>query len=340
MIIARAPLRISFVGGGTDLADFYTRYPGRVISTSIDKFVHVVLNRTPLIPKIAVRYGTTAEQVDHADQIIHSRARAAFLDRNITKGIEMGSFSSLPSKTGLGSSSAFSVALMKALSAYEGKKTDKREIAEAASRLEIELLNEPIGKQDQYAAAFGGFNIFQFNPDHTVDVCPVLLDYRIKLGLEDRILLFFTGIPRDASSVLTEQKSNIDKKFETLKKMSDSVLNFEQLLLAADYQGLGKMLHEGWLLKKTLASNVTTSSIDKLYSAGMDSGAWGGKVLGAGGGGCVMFIASPEKHAAIRASLFVVALSINLVDFQEIPVRFVESGAEVLHNSDHNIYLS
>lgn len=327
-------MRISFVGGGTDLPDFYKRYPGRVISTAIDKFVHVALNRTPLVDKISARYNI-AETVDTVSELKHTRIRAALADMGISKGIEIASFATLPVSTGLGSSSSFSVALIKALSAYQGKKIDKASVAEAASRLEIELVGEPIGKQDQYAAAFGGFNVIQFNTDNSVDVKPILLDYKSRFALEDHLMLFFTGITRDASSVLTEQKGNIDKKFETLKAMSDSVPEFEARLLAADFPALGKMLHDGWLQKKSLASNGSSPAIEALYDAGMNSGAWGGKLLGAGGGGCVMFLAAPEKKAVIRQAVARAAKTASLASIKEIPIHFIQSGVEILHNSDH-----
>jgi len=333
MIVVRAPLRISFVGGGTDIADFYRKHPGRVISTAIDKFVYVAINRTPLIPKISARY-SISETVDRPDDLQHTRIKAALLDMGIGKGIEIGSFASLPAKTGLGSSSSFSVALIKGLNAFAGKKMDKKEVAEAASRLEIELLGEPIGKQDQYAAAMGGFNVIQFNPDESVDVEPVLLDYKKRLGLENNLLLFYTGLTRAASSVLTEQKANIGSKFETLKEMAGSVDEFRDRLLVGDFKRLGGMLHEGWLKKKSLASNVSNSTIDDLYNAGMDAGAWGGKVLGAGGGGCVMFIVADDKKPAVREAVKKVAKEKNLNEFQEIPVKFVQSSAEIVFNGD------
>jgi len=326
-------MRISFVGGGTDLPAFYTRYPGRVISTAIDKFMHVVLNKTPFVDKISARYDIS-ETVNHPSELQHLRIKEALLDMGITKGIQIASFPMIPAKTGLGSSSTFSVALVRGLYAYQGKKIDKYAVAEAASRLEIELVGEPIGKQDQYAASFGGLNVFQFNPDHSVEVRPILLGYKTRLALEDHLLVFFTGITRNASSVLTEQKSNIDAKFESLKKMSDSVLDFEARLIGGDLKGLGQMLHEGWMMKKTLASNVSNQIIDDFYSAGMNAGAWGGKILGAGGGGCVMFMVPPEKRAAVSAAMIKLAAVNNLVDAKEVPIRFVQSGAEILHNSN------
>ncbi len=326
-------MRLSFVGGGTDLPDFYRRYPGRVVSAAIDQFVYVAVMRTPLVDKVSARY-KVSETVDRASDIKHTRIRAALMDLGIEKGIEIGSFASLPAQTGLGSSSSFSVALLKGLLAYQGRKIDARGAAEAACRLEIELLREPIGKQDQYAAAFGGLNVFEFRPDNYVGVEPVLLDYKKRLTLEDHLLLFYTGVTRLAASVLTEEKANIGKKFETMKEMSDSVPEFSKKLLAGDVRGMGEMLHEGWMRKKTLASNVSNSVIDKLYEAGMSNGAWGGKIAGAGGGGCVMFLAPVDKKPAVREAVAKVAAGNNPADFKEIPIKFVQSGAEVLFNGD------
>jgi len=333
MIIARAPLRISFVGGGTDLADFYQISPGRVLSATIDQYVYTVVNRTPLMKKISARYAIT-ELVDHPAELKNNRIREALLDLGILSGVEVGTFSHLPGGTGLGSSSSFSVGLMKALHAAQGKRIDNREAAEAASRLEIELVKEPIGKQDQYAAAFGGFNIFQFNSDHSVEVTPLLLDYKRKLDLEDHILMFFTGITRQTASVLTEQRANIPEKIETLKEMADAVFQFRDLLMVGDFSGLGKMLHSHWLKKKSLASNVSNPVIDDLYQAGLRGGAWGGKVLGAGGGGCLLFLVDPVRQESVREMVKRAAEKNNLEHFNEIPVKFVQSGVEIIVNTE------
>lgn len=333
VIVVRAPLRISFAGGGTDFPDFYRRSPGRVISTAIDKYVYVVVNRTPLVNKVSARY-SVSETVDHPRELRHTRVKAALLDVGIDKGIEIASFASLPAKTGLGSSSSFSVALLMALHAFQGKKIWKGELAEEASRLEIELLGEPIGKQDQYAAAFGGCNALQFNPDGSVDVRPVLLDYKKRAALEKHIVVFFTEITRPASSVLAQQKANIDKKFETLREMASAVPEFEQRLLAGDFRGLGEMLHDGWQRKKTLAPNVSNAVLDALYDAGVRAGSWGGKIIGAGAGGCIMFIASPDKKGALCSAVAEKAKELKLEGFREIPVALVQSGAEILYNGD------
>ena len=323
---------MSFVGGGTDLADFYRFYPGRVISTAIDQYVYVAVNRTPLIKKVCARYSVT-EFVDHPRELKNDRIREALLDLGLESNIEVGMFSTLPGNTGLGSSSSFSVALMKGLHTSLGRKINQREAAEAGSRLEIELVGEPIGKQDHYAAAFGGMNTLQFNADHSVDIDPVLLDYRKRMAFEDHLLLFFTGIRRFASDILSEQRSNITGKMDTLKAMADSVPEFRDRLLRGDFKGLGTMLHENWLRKKTLASGISNNVIDELYDAGMNAGAWGGKILGGGGGGCILFLAPLNKKDRIREAVRNIAQKSDLPDFEEIPVRFIQTGVEVLSNS-------
>lgn len=335
MLLIRAPLRISFVGGGTDLPDFYHRSPGRVISATIDKFIYLAIKPTPLLNKFIVKY-QSVETVVHPRDLSHDRVREALLSLGITnKGLEIASFADIPAKTGLGSSSSFSVALMKGLCAYQGKAISKMQAAEAASYLEIDKLKEPIGKQDQYAAAYGGFNIFQFNANDTVDVEPVLLDFKKRSLLESNILLFFTGITRAASSVLGEQKTKIDKNFETYKQMAASVYDFKIKLLAGDVLGMATMLHEAWVHKKSLASNISSSTIDAMYQTAIQGGAWGGKILGAGGGGCLFLLAPPDKHNNIRMHVSEVARQNSLHDFQEIPVKFTQSGTDILFNSLH-----
>jgi D-glycero-alpha-D-manno-heptose-7-phosphate kinase len=324
MIISSAPMRISFAGGGTDLPDFYTRYPGRVISSAIDKFIFIAINHAPYTNHVAARY-SLSEEVSHPSELKNTRIREALLDLGIEKNIEIGSFAPIPARTGLGSSSSFSVALMKGLYAYVGKKLDKREVAEAACRLEIDLVKEPIGKQDQYAAAFGGFNVLQFNPDGTVDVEPVLLDYKKRMLLESHLILFFLGTTRDASSVLTEQKANTQKNFETLKRMSDSVPVFKETLLHADFKSAGEMLLDGWTMKKQLASAISNTGISR--------GAGGGKILCAGGAGCLMMLAPLDSRAAVVEALTVGAKTEGFEAACEIPVGFVQAGAEIVTNS-------
>jgi len=330
MIISSAPMRISFVGGGTDLPDFYKQYPGRVISTAIDKFIFIAINHAPFNNCVAARY-SVSEEVPHPSQLKNTRIREALLDLGIEKNIEIASFAPIPARTGLGSSSSFSAALMKGLYAYIGKRLDKRELAEAACRLEIDLVKEPIGKQDQYAAAFGGFNVLQFNADGTVDVEPLLLDFKKRMDFERCLILLFLGTTRDASST-AEQKAITPQNMETLKRMSDSVPVFRDALLRADFQGAGEMLLEAWTLKKRLDPAISNPRIDALYEIAMKQGAWGGKILGAVGGGCLMMLAPQQKRAALVKSLTTAAKAEGFAGACEIPIGFVQAGAEILTN--------
>lgn len=332
MIITRAPLRISFVGGGTDIKEFYSRYPGRVISTSIDKFVYIVSNPNPFTGKFVIKYLET-EIADNPNEFKHNRFKEGLLKLDINNGSEIASFADLPAKTGLGSSSSFSVALMKALHAVKGKKISKETAAQEACELEIDILKEPIGKQDQYAAAYGGLNVITFNTDGTVTVEPVFLDYKFKSKMENHMMLFFTGITRSAASVLSDQKKKIDDNFETYKKMSDSVLEFRDKIKSEDLRGMAEMLHEGWQSKKTLSSLVTNNETDVLHEAAMAAGAWGGKILGAGGGGCLLFMAPPDVQQKIQTSLESKAKELALTDFKRIHFGLTSSGVDILFNS-------
>ncbi len=332
MIVTRAPLRISFVGGGTDIETFYKKYKGRVLSVTIDKFVYVVSNKNEFRDDYVVKYSET-EVVKDINFIKHDRFREAIKYFNIPPGIEISSFADLPSKTGLGSSSSFSVALMKTLSNLSGKKVSKTEAANLAVNLEIDLLKEPIGKQDQYAASFGGFNIFEFNADGSVDVLPIHLDFTSKSKLEDNLLLFYTGITRSASSVLGDQKEKIEQNFETYKKMSDSVLDFKEKLLNCDIEGMAKDLDLAWERKRSLSKLITNSETDELYLAAKNSGAMGGKILGAGGGGCLLFFVKPESRDKVLVSLRNKANELGLSDAKEISFRFTQGGVDTLFNS-------
>ncbi len=333
MIITRAPLRMSFVGGGTDIQEFYSRYPGRVISTGIDKFVYIVTH-SGYSDDFIMKYSKT-ETVKNVSEINHTRFKESLLKINISKGIEIASFADLSAGTGLGSSSSFTVALMKALYANKGKKISKEEAAQAACEIEIDILKEPIGKQDQYAAAYGGLNIITFDMDGTVDVEPIFLDFKFKSKFENHMMLFFTGMTRPASSVLSEQKKKIDDNFETYKKMSDSVLVFRDKLLNHDLRGMADMLHEAWQRKKTLSSTVTNSETDILYETAISSGAWGGKILGAGGGGCLLFIAEPKVQQKIQETLEQKAKELKLGDFKRIHFGLTSSGVDILFNSSN-----
>lgn len=336
MIHVRAPLRISFMGGGSDLPAFYRTQTGSVISATIDKFVHVVINSTPLINKLTVKYQKT-ESVATPEELQHPSVRAMLLDLGIRDtGLEIGSFADLPSKTGLGSSSSFAVALAKGLNRYLGRRISPYEAAALASRVEIDLLGEPIGKQDQFAAAYGGFNVLYFKPDETVEVRPVLLGFKERGLLEDHSLLFFTGVSGDARSVLAAQSNSVAEKFSAYQQMMALIPPFEEALHAGAMEQLGALLAEGWRIKKSLSTDISSSLFDDLYQSAIEGGAYGGKLLGAGGRGCLYFIAPPEKHDAIRIAVGHIAEREPLSGFTEVPFRFFQSGADVLLDSRYH----
>lgn len=335
MIVTRAPLRMSFVGGGTDIPAFYKKYPGRVISTTIDKYIYIVLNEKTFNGDYIIKYSQT-EHVKNPKEFVHTRFREALQIVRADEGLEIASFADLTANTGLGSSSSFSVALMKALYTGKGVKIGREEIAQAACDLEINILGEPIGKQDQYAAAYGGLNMITFNVDDTVSVEPLYIDYLTRSKIEEHMLLFFTGMTRSASAVLNEQISKIDENFETYKKMSDSVLLFRDVLMSGDVRGMADMLHAGWLQKKSLSKNITNTETDALYDIAIAGGAWGGKILGAGGGGCLLFIVPPEKHISVRNALNAKSAELGLTGFSDIHFSMSQSGVDVLFNSKQN----
>lgn len=335
MIIVRAPLRISFVGGGSDLPNFYKLHPGKVISATIDKYVYAVINPTPLLNQTTARY-SIIENVKDIKDLKNNRIRELLLKLKVNDYMEINTFSDLHIGTGLGGSSAFTVALAKGLSLHKGRKTDNQEIAEIASDIEINVLKEPIGKQDQFASSFGGFNIFQFNPNGSVAVEPILLDYKKRIDLENHMLVFFTGITRQASSVLNEQKANIKNKIETIKSMVELVGIFKKKLIGGNFETLGKLLHENWIKKRALASKISNQVIDTLYETGIDNGSWGGKLLGAGGGGCILFLVPLQKKDKIRNAVIHKAKKMKLSNLKEIPIKFVQSGVEIISNNSFN----
>lgn len=323
MIITRTPLRISFVGGGTDFENFYRKYTGRVLSTSIDKYVYVGLN-----PKfdgnIRVSYSET-EDVKNRSEIKHPLARAALEETGVEKGIEITSVGDIPGKgTGLGSSSSFTVGLLQGLYSFLGEYIAPDALAEKACKIEIEKVGSPIGKQDQYAATFGGLNVITFNCDGKIDVEPIYLSPKIKEDFQNHLMLFYTGIQRSANPILAEQKDNIDKKFEFLKNLSGLVPVFRNYLEKGDFKKLGELLHQNWLWKKELSSGIANSQIEEMYNQALEAGALGGKILGAGGGGFLLLMAPPENQAKVRETL---------KQYKLTPFRFSEAGSKIVFKS-------
>ena len=305
MIISRTPLRMSFVGGGSDLAGFYREFGGAVLSTAIDKYIYVNINRK-FDEGIRVAYAMT-EEVNSVSQVQHELFRATFKHMDLTGGFEITTIADIPSRgTGLGSSSSFTVGLINAISAYKGRYISPEDMAVESCRIEIDICGAPIGKQDQYAAAYGGFNLIEFHPDDRVSVTPVIMPPESIKQLERRIIVFYTGMVRSASNLLktqSEQVSGSADKRDALKRMVALAYDLKVRLHQGDLESFGEILDENWELKKSLTADISTSEIDDWYRLGKSAGATGGKILGAGAGGFLMFYAPEDRHDAIEHSL-------------------------------------
>lgn len=306
MIVTRTPLRISFVGGGTDLPSFFEREGGAVLSTAINRYVYVTVKRHSelFFEPIRVNY-SKSEQVDSVEELQNNIARECLKFLNVEPPIYISTVGDVPASTGLGGSSAFAVGLLNALHAYRGERVSAGQLAEEACHIEIELLQEPIGKQDQYAAAFGGLNMFSFKPDGGVTVENPKLPKAGIRELFENILMFWTGHRRDAGGVLREQDSKTAANLKDLRAMRDQARDLYNRLNdgAVDAVTFGKILHRGWLKKRGLATSITTSQIDQWYNAAMEAGATGGKLCGAGGGGFLLFLVPPERQVSVREAM-------------------------------------
>jgi D-glycero-alpha-D-manno-heptose-7-phosphate kinase len=327
MIITKTPYRVSFAGGGTDLPAFSSREYGAVVSMAIDKYIYLALH-TYFEKKIVLKYSKT-EIVDKVDEIQHPLIRECMRITGTSDNIEITSFADIPSSgSGLGSSSAFCVGLIKALNAHQGKNISAETAASKAAEVEMERLREPIGPQDQYAAAYGGINYIRFNTDGTVHVEPILLSREQREILEDNLIMFYTGITRSASSILTEQQKNTLNdvaKFNNLRKMRDLADELRTKLQSGNIKALGEMLHKGWLLKRELASGISSGKIDEYYERGLMAGATGGKLLGAGGGGFLLFYCEKQKQPELIR---------ELAELKPVKFRFDMQGARVIYVDD------
>ncbi len=296
---------MSFAGGGSDIPQFYREHGGAVISTSLDKYVYVTVNRK-FDNGIRVAYSKT-EEVKSISGIEHRLVRAVLNQVGISGGVEITTVADIPSRgTGLGSSSSFTVALLHALHAYCGRHSSRAQLAEESCHLEIDVCGEPIGKQDQYAAAFGGLNLIEFNPDDTVKVSPIICEQRTIKTLRDSLLLFYTGITRSASDILHAQVESIRSKPQaqiTLRRMVQLCYQMRDEIQQNNTDSVGEILHENWELKKSLAATISSAEIDAWYSIARQHGALGGKLLGAGAGGFLLLYARPERHDTIREAL-------------------------------------
>lgn len=324
IVVTRTPLRVSFAGGGTDLADFYERDYGAVFSTAIDKYIFVTVKQHSKLfnEPIRINYSVT-ELVDDVGQIKNNIARECLRLLKIDPPIYISTAGDLPASTGLAGSSCFAVGLLHALHAFRGERVSPGQLAEEACHIEISVLKEPIGKQDQYAAAFGGLNFFRFNPGGAVTVEPARIKNHFLEDLFDHILMFWTGIQRDASSVLAEQQRNIPDKMSYLRRMRDHAHELQTQTGTGkfDPEAFGRVLDESWQLKRQLAASISSPKIDEYYERAIKAGADGGKICGAGNGGFLLFIVRPGKKSAVRQALS---------GLLEVPVRHEVHGSRVL----------
>ena len=322
MIITQTPLRISFAGGGSDIPAFYRRFGGAVVSSAVDKFIYINVNKK-FDDDIRVSYSRT-EEVDSVGKIDHPIVREALKELGIEGGIEITSIADIPSRgTGLGSSSSFTVGLLLALHAYQSRYVSPPELARQACRVEIELCREPIGKQDQYAASFGGLNFIRFEPDESVIVEPILCSGDLLQRLQSSLLTFYTGATRSASSILSEQTLRAESEKATqdlLKRMTELAYTLASELNRGYIDALGEILDQGWRLKREVHPAISNDSIDLCYEKAKRAGAVGGKLLGAGGGGFLTLFAPPERHTEIERAL----------QLRRIDLHLERSGSRVL----------
>ena len=304
MIITRTPFRVSFIGGGSDLKDFYSKAPGAVLSTTINKYMY--LNSHPFFNRKAfqLKYSKT-ELVNSVDGIQHQIFREVLRKFGIKGGLEISSNADIPAGTGLGSSSAFTVGLLQNLYTAESKYATKNKLAEEASEMEIDILKAPIGKQDQYASAFGGLNLIEFLQDGNVRVDPIAISGEDKRKLAKNILMFYTKKQRSASKILKKQKYFMadSDKFGLVSEMVPYVYKLRDALYQKQFDYLGEVLHKGWLLKKKITREISNEGIDSCYKKALKAGAIGGKLLGAGGGGFLLFYCPLKKQDNLRKAL-------------------------------------
>ena len=306
MIISRTPFRISLFGGGTDYPTWFREHGGSVIGTAIDKYCYISVRRLPPFFQHRSRIVySQVELVHDVSEIQHPAVRGILADKGITDGIEIHHDADLPARSGLGSSSSFTVGLLNALYALDSKMVSKRELGREAIRIEQDVLKENVGSQDQLWAAYGGFNRIDFHPDGNFAVVPLIMSAERRTELTRSMMLCFTGFSRFASDFAHEQIKNMGNRKSQLRTMRSMVDSAVDILLdpKTPLRELGELLHESWRLKRELADNLSNAQIDEIYAAGREAGAIGGKLLGAGGGGFMLFLVEPEKREQVRARL-------------------------------------
>lgn len=324
MIITKTPYRVSFFGGGTDFPLWFKEHGGRVISTSINKYCYITCRRKPAFFPHKHRFVySEIEDVNEVAAIRHPAIKGVMEWMQWTDGLEIHHDGDLPARSGLGSSSAFTVGLLQAIHRLDNITLSADQLAKQAIQVEQQVINEVVGSQDQIAVAYGGFNRIDFNRDETFSVTPISIDGNRLADLQNHLLLFFTGFSRFASEIESSKLVNFSKQADSLHRMMDMVLEAENVLMdnKQDLHQIGWMLQEAWERKKSLSSAVSTSAIDEIYDKAIAAGALGGKILGAGGGGFMLFFVPPEQQAAVRSSLAALI---------EVPFSFEQEGCSVV----------
>jgi D-glycero-alpha-D-manno-heptose-7-phosphate kinase len=327
MIIVRTPLRLSFVGGGSDLKAYYKQKNGMVINSAIDKFVYIIVKER-FDDKIYINY-SKKECVDYVDEIKHELVREAMKITGIEKGVEITTLADIPSQgSGLGSSSSITVGLLHAFYTYQNVLVTAKQLAKEACQIEIDMLGKPIGKQDQYAAAFGGVNQLVFHSDGEVENISIKLDNCVLRRFSSALLLYFTGMTRSADTILSEQKKNFSKqdKYEAMCEMVSLVKPFIEALKEGNIETCGLILDQNWQLKQKMAAGISNSKIQAMYEKAKKAGAIGGKIAGAGGGGFLILVVSRERQNAVFEAM---------TDYREMPFMLERSGSKVIFE-DHS----
>ena len=322
MIIVQTPLRISFFGGGTDFPSFYMEEGGCVLSSAIDKYIFVSVKER-FDDKLRVGY-TQTEMVDCIDEIQHELIRESLRLTGIHSSLEITTMGDIPSEgSGLGSSSTVTVGALHAMYTYLGEMVSAETLAREACKIEMDVLKKPIGIQDQYIAAYGNLRYFEFLPDGQVKVEKVKLELESRRAFNDRFLLFFTGVSRRADNILKEQQDNIKDRIIILREIKQMVHEARRVLDDGDFDTFGRLLHESWKLKKSLAGSITNGAIDDMYELARRNGAIGGKITGAGGGGFLLLYVPYEKQLSVRNAL---------CGLRELPFRLESDGSKVIFN--------
>jgi len=324
MIITKTPFRISFFGGGTDYPPYFRSHPGAVLATTIDKYCYISCRKLPQFfeHKHRIVY-SNIENVTEIDQINHPSVREVLRWRGVQEGLEIHHDGDLPARSGLGSSSSFTVGLLNALSAQNGAMLTKEKLAREAIHIEQNIISENVGSQDQVSAAYGGFNCINFNRDDSFAVSPIIFPSGKKELLQSHLMLYFTGLSRLSSEIAQAQVENIKRKETELRRMYQMVQEGIDILQdsKSGIENFGRLLNEAWMLKRNLSDKITSPFIDELYGAAIKAGAIGGKILGAGGGGFLLLFASPEKHGLIRD---------RLSKLIHVPFQFESAGSRVV----------